>query len=190
MGKITKRTNEEKEQARKLYSERVDTAKIAEIIGVHTITITRWCKDVIRKQSGKNHHSYKGGSVVNGYRKISIDSKVTYEHRHVMEKYLGRKLTKYEHIHHINHNGLDNRIENLKIVNMSDHRKEHKGDKISREILEDKYCIICGAKLKNKDKTSPHDWKPKIMCSRHCSAANANNIKMKKYLKEVQNCES
>lgn len=44
-------------------------------------------------------------------------------HRHVMEKHIGRNLRPSEHVHHINNNPLDNRIENLIILTHSDHSK-------------------------------------------------------------------
>lgn len=47
------------------------------------------------------------------------------EHRTVMENYLGRKLGRYEVIHHINGNKQDNRIENLQIMTNSEHAKLH-----------------------------------------------------------------
>lgn len=54
-----------------------------------------------------------------------IHIKQTRMHRYLMEKYLGRKLGKNEHVHHINHNKLDNRIENLKVLSASEHHKLH-----------------------------------------------------------------
>lgn len=48
------------------------------------------------------------------------------EHRMVMENYLGRKLLDTEIVHHINHNKLDNRIENLRVLTQSEHAKYHR----------------------------------------------------------------
>ena len=46
-------------------------------------------------------------------------------HRLIMEHHIGRKLKSNEHIHHINNNKLDNRIENLQIVSPSEHIRIH-----------------------------------------------------------------
>lgn len=47
------------------------------------------------------------------------------EHRWLVEQSLGRKLSPNEHVHHINGNGLDNRLENLAVLESRTHLSEH-----------------------------------------------------------------
>lgn len=47
------------------------------------------------------------------------------EHRLIVEKYIGRYLTRAEEIHHLNGNKIDNRVENLIIVSRNNHAKLH-----------------------------------------------------------------
>lgn len=60
-----------------------------------------------------------------GYREVLIHRHWIGEHRLVVEKRIGRKLRSYEHIHHINGDVQDNRLENLAVVNASEHSKKH-----------------------------------------------------------------
>lgn len=56
--------------------------------------------------------------------------------RLVMEKHIGRYLEKHEHVHHINKITTDDRIENLMLLNASEHMSIHHKNKKQRR---DKY---------------------------------------------------
>lgn len=62
----------------------------------------------------------------NKYKKIKLkDGSTKDEHRLIMEKRLGRKLTFNEVVHHIDGNSLNNEDDNLLLMSRSEHIKLH-----------------------------------------------------------------
>lgn len=79
------------------------------------------------KQSMYKYFDEKGrtGTIdKQGYRVFVINGVREYEHRLVWEKYNG-EIPKGYHIHHINGNKQDNRIENLMLIDSSKHSSFH-----------------------------------------------------------------
>lgn len=68
-----------------------------------------------------------------GYMKIKIDGKDMKYHRYVMEQEIGRKLLTEELVHHIDHDKLNNAIENLEIMSVSVHMKYHWADRRQKQ---------------------------------------------------------
>lgn len=73
------------------------------------------------------------------YKRIKINKKTVQEHRFVVEQATGKKLTPDMVVHHKNGNKLDNRLENLEIMPLSEHTRLHAtGRKDTVEIVEQK----------------------------------------------------
>jgi DNA-directed RNA polymerase subunit RPC12/RpoP len=89
-----------------------------------------FCSAICKNEYQRINHSpnWKGGRrTEKGYIKIWVPPEESprrwkFEHRVIMEKHLGRKLTNREFVHHKNGIKDDNRIENLEIVNLNSHR--------------------------------------------------------------------
>ena len=61
-----------------------------------------------------------------GHPKVSKQGYIL-EHRLIMEKHLGRFLESTEYVHHMNGNGHDNRLSNLRLVTKQEHQQIHLG---------------------------------------------------------------
>ncbi len=101
----------------------------------------------ITGQNGANNPGWKEGKHIGerGYVFIRkpehprvLSNGYVAEHRLVMEEKLGRYLTRWEHVHHINGIKGDNRPENLELVNATSHnlitRMESRIKELEKEI--------------------------------------------------------
>lgn len=111
----------------------------------HTLTTTgtgtRFLKGLKpwNAQGFRYTNSRKGGGI---YKLLHIPnhpmaSKTGYvrEHRFIIEQKIGRYLHKEEVVHHINGDTLDNRVENLELMNHQEHRRLHLKDTLHKRWL-------------------------------------------------------
>ena len=85
-------------------------------------------KKNFRQLKGKDSPNWKGGREITkeGYIRLWLSrSETILEHRKIMQDHLGRKLEKFEVVHHINGNNADNRLANLELTTYSEDIRRH-----------------------------------------------------------------
>jgi len=139
-------------------------SRLLKLYGIHerniseTRKLTKWgpseqqkknIATAARKMYGANHPSWRGGEYIDdwGYRRIRVDRQYVKEHRYVMEQHLGRKLLHSEEVHHIDHDKLNNAIDNLQIMSASEHATLHWSDLTKRQNQSDKIREIRSKKF-------------------------------------------
>ena len=126
----------------------------------------------------------KEANHIEGYVEIVVHNKRILEHRHVMQKHLGRKLKSNEIVHHKNGIKTDNQLENLMLIsNVKHSRMHHKKAKLIKLT-----CATCGEKFSYRKALYKwrkcHNKQTNFYCSKHC-AGKALTPPIKKLNKEI-----
>jgi hypothetical protein len=94
----------------------------------------------------------------NGYWKIMTPRGRQYEHRVIMAQHLGRELLRSEIVHHLNHDKLDNRLENLELTTASAHSTHHGPNSY----------LLAKEPMMNAVRLKPGQWSRKYTCCITC----------------------
>lgn len=161
--KLTNKSGSNNGMYGKKYSDEYKKAQSERLKNIIRSKGVHWSKGRVMPEDEKLSHGRKGnknklfkpeGTNASGYILIympdhphaGVKGKV-YEHRLVMEKFLGRYLNSDEIVHHKNGIKADNRIENLEVLSNKEHAAKH-----GYEKFEYKNCLHCGKDKKHKSR--------------------------------------
>jgi HNH endonuclease len=141
-----------------------------------------------RQLRGDKNPSWKGGRNIDksGYVRVllaephpRVHDRYIREHVLVMEKHLGRYLKPNEVVHHINGNKQDNRIENLQLVTISEHRKIH-----AMKDMDGRKCSVCSQGTRTRPYNDRPDWygdtNGNLLCNKCYMVQYRRYLKLKK----------
>lgn len=103
---------------KQLYTSGLSTRQIAERLGAGKTTVAKIC-------SGMRDR-------IEAVKLVCKPAPPTHwrtarnQARKIMEQHLGRKLDRTEHVHHKDHNWLNNSLDNLEVMDIVEHAKLHK----------------------------------------------------------------
>jgi hypothetical protein len=151
--KMSKRMIPSVEEINRLHNEeRISLKEICRMYGLsHNSSgnLSRLLKKngyTVISQSGKDHHSWKGGRITKGDNYVGIwnptheradNQGYVYEHTLIIEKHLGRLPNKNEVIHHIDLDKKNNSIDNLYLCDSKKHISCHRTiEKMVKQLMD------------------------------------------------------
>lgn len=114
-----------------------------------------------------------GPYIMGGYRAWVVQysngrRRTEYEHRLVVEKHLGRKLTKHELVHHRDGDRLNNSVPNLSVTGRVEHPSYHAHGE-ETVVLK---CMLCGkefVRMANDERHNRKVGKSGPFCGKGCA---------------------
>ena len=111
-------------------------------------------------------------------------------HRVLLENHLGRLLNSNEIVHHVNENKRDNSIENLQIMNSSQHARLHMQKK--GKTMLSLQCPLCGS-IFSREKRLTHIGNKRgkyTCCAKSCKGKLNRMSQLNRITKEMENAIS